>query len=288
MPHPDEGLIHAWLDGELEPSEASRVEALVATDPVWSAAAAEARGLIAASSRVVNALDRVPANVVPAAHRKPRRASWWLSRVAALLVVVVGASIVSRRDPTVQTVIPTSPAPKAVAMTAPPVASSPAVSEKMKTGIALVTPTASGAQAPAPRAASPTLAAAENRVTALLDAPSREAVPLKKTVEDSVVARREQLQGRALQLSAAPAAPRAARPAAHAALGEIREDAAKSAAAERCFVARAPKADSTAIVRLGPTALADSIRAGWEFLADSLLARPNGRPMLHQVPCPVR
>jgi hypothetical protein len=179
--------------------------------------------------------------------------------------------------------MPVSPEPTVVAKTMPPVASSPEASEKKKTGIALVTPTASGAPAPAPRAAAPAVAAAENRVTATSDAPLRDATVLKKTIEDSMVARREQLQGRALQLTATPAAP----PAARAALGAIREGAAKSAVVERCFVARAPKADSTVIVRLGPTALADSVRAGWVLLADSLLSRPNGRPTLYRVPCPV-
>ena len=32
MPQVDEGLIHAWLDGQLPPAEAARVEQLVATD----------------------------------------------------------------------------------------------------------------------------------------------------------------------------------------------------------------------------------------------------------------
>ena len=72
MPHPDEGLIHAWLDGELDAAEAARVEALVATDPAWAAAAAEAHGLIAATARIVGTLDRVPANVIPAASVRPK------------------------------------------------------------------------------------------------------------------------------------------------------------------------------------------------------------------------
>jgi anti-sigma factor RsiW len=269
MPHPDEGLIHAWLDGELEPNEASRVAALVATDPGWSAAVAEARGLIAASSRVVSALDRMPANVVPAAERTPRRASWWLSRVAVLLLVVVGASVVLRRDPTVQTVTQSNPGPKAVTMTVPPVVSSPMVPDKKLTVTAAVTSTA--------------LAAAENRGTAMVDAPFPDAITLKKTVEDSVSTRREQLQERALQFTGTTAAPSAARTA----VGASREDAAKSAVAERCFASRALKSDSTAIIRFVPNALADSVRAGWALIADSLLSPPKGRPPLHRVPCPM-
>jgi len=56
----DEGLLHAWLDGQLAAEDAARVERLVAEDPAWGAAAAEARGLIAASSRILGALDTAP------------------------------------------------------------------------------------------------------------------------------------------------------------------------------------------------------------------------------------
>lgn len=66
MPRPDEGLIHAWLDGELDAVEAERVAKLVESDAEWGAAAAEARGLIAASSRIVSKLDVIPGGVMPA------------------------------------------------------------------------------------------------------------------------------------------------------------------------------------------------------------------------------
>jgi hypothetical protein len=104
MSRPDEGLIHAWLDGELDAAEAARVEALVKSDPEWSAAAAEARGLIAASARIVSSLDDVPAGVVPkrapaapshvttaASRRAP---AWWAMRAAAAVVIVAGTAII--------------------------------------------------------------------------------------------------------------------------------------------------------------------------------------------------
>lgn len=62
---PDEALIHAWLDGELGAEEAARVERLVAEDAEWGAAAAEARGLVAASTRILGALDVVAGDVIP-------------------------------------------------------------------------------------------------------------------------------------------------------------------------------------------------------------------------------
>ena len=60
MWHLDEGTIHAWLDGALSADEARRVEAHVGSCTTCADAVAEARGLIAASSRILTALDEVP------------------------------------------------------------------------------------------------------------------------------------------------------------------------------------------------------------------------------------
>ena len=60
MQHLDEGTIHAWLDGALSADEAARAEAHVASCSACADAVAEARGLIAASSRILTALDNVP------------------------------------------------------------------------------------------------------------------------------------------------------------------------------------------------------------------------------------
>lgn len=106
MPHPDEGTIHAWLDGALSPAEARAFEEHVAGCAQCEAAVAGARGLLAASSRILSALDNVPAGVVPGsdttfAERLARssrdarapgrfRATRW--RAAAAIVVVAGTS----------------------------------------------------------------------------------------------------------------------------------------------------------------------------------------------------
>lgn len=103
MPRPDEGMIHAWLDGELDAAEAARVEQLVETDPEWGAVAAEARGLVAASSRIVGALDVVPDGVIPAGSKaghataKTSRFSVrpWM-RMAAGLALVAGTAYAAR------------------------------------------------------------------------------------------------------------------------------------------------------------------------------------------------
>lgn len=107
MSRPDEGLIHQWLDGECTPEESARLEQLVATDAEWAAAVAEARGLMAASSRIVGALDAVPRALpkpaVPVSGRGtpvPRsgrtiRLPRWIG-LAAGLVLVAGTAYVLR------------------------------------------------------------------------------------------------------------------------------------------------------------------------------------------------
>ena len=63
--HLDEGAIHAWLDGALGETESARVERHVASCDACAAMAAEARGLVAAASRILTRLDDVPAQVIP-------------------------------------------------------------------------------------------------------------------------------------------------------------------------------------------------------------------------------
>ena len=96
MQHLDEGTIHSWLDGALSADEAARAEAHVAECLQCAAAVAEARGFIAASSRILTALDHVPRGVVPAAPpvKWYNRAAW--RAAAAVLVVGVGSLVVVR------------------------------------------------------------------------------------------------------------------------------------------------------------------------------------------------
>ena len=93
MQHPEEGTIHAWLDGALDAEESARLERHVQSCTECAAAVAEARGLIAASSRIVSHLDSVPANVLPAKPAK-RKSIWlrsaWPSAIAATLIIGIG------------------------------------------------------------------------------------------------------------------------------------------------------------------------------------------------------
>ncbi len=117
MSHLDEGTLHAWLDGALPPDESARVEAHVAECATCAAAAAEARGVIAASSRILSALDDVPGGVIPdgghdagvrslaelRAARSRQRTVRWARRFAPIAAVVafVAVGIVVARTPSV-------------------------------------------------------------------------------------------------------------------------------------------------------------------------------------------
>ncbi len=104
--HVDEGTIHAWLDGELPAEEGAALESHVATCTSCAAAVAEARGLMAASSRILGALDEVPAEVIPRVAKAPvdapRRAArrWWqrpqFAAAAGLVVMAVWSTVVYR------------------------------------------------------------------------------------------------------------------------------------------------------------------------------------------------
>jgi hypothetical protein len=94
MQHLDEGTIHGWLDGALSADETARVEAHVKHCPQCDARVAEARGLIAASSRILTALDNVPSRVLPrAAHVKRRNWPVWRAAAAVVVVVAVGTLV---------------------------------------------------------------------------------------------------------------------------------------------------------------------------------------------------
>lgn len=122
MHHLDEGTIHAWLDGALPPDESARVEAHAAGCASCSAMVAEARGLIAASSRILSALDEVPAGVIPGAaqgdqlaairmRHRAMRVPWWRRRsvlaAASLLFVAGMTTVVQLRTPGVADLAPT-------------------------------------------------------------------------------------------------------------------------------------------------------------------------------------
>jgi hypothetical protein len=136
MQHPEEGTIHAWLDGALPEPEAAAIEAHAASCAECAARVSEARGLIAASSRIVSHLDAVPGNVIPLSTRRPRlfmRNPWLSGAIAAALLLAIGLYAgmpdfggVRGLPPVAQTskMSPTSASDSAI-VTAPPTAIAP-------------------------------------------------------------------------------------------------------------------------------------------------------------------
>jgi anti-sigma factor RsiW len=164
MQHPDEGTIHAWLDGALAPNEASAVEAHVQTCAECAQAVAEARGLVAASSRILAALDDVPALQQPRAIPLPRRrgVAWWrragVSYAAAATVLLAAGTTLVLRVMSPDAALDS--APRAVDESAAPLQSPQPAALRDSAGSALrvVPPTTqrsatSGAAAPPPNAA---------------------------------------------------------------------------------------------------------------------------------------
>ncbi len=198
MQHLDEGTIHAWLDGELSPDEASNVATHASACPECAAMVAEARGLVAASTRILTALDDVPGGVVPSvpdiAPAQIVRRRWYQRtdvRAAAALLLVAGTSLVvvqrgadldaSRAMLSAQN--KRQPTPPAGAEAS---AAGPAVSPQQVMADAL----SSSPVATAPRAAKPT--APESRTFAAplprAEAKSGFAVPRDQTAQANAMA----------------------------------------------------------------------------------------------------
>jgi hypothetical protein len=128
--HPDEGSIQAWLDGELDPSEAALLDEHVRGCAECGARVAEARGLMAGASRVIGQLDVTPARLIRPATTPTLDDSgsmWRLLRVtparagiAAVLLVALGITLTRTKAAKDSEVVPiaTAPASSSGAMTA--------------------------------------------------------------------------------------------------------------------------------------------------------------------------
>jgi hypothetical protein len=116
--HIDEGTVHAWLDGQLAAADSARLESHVAACAACAAVVAEARGFVAASSRILSGLDGVPARVVPRVRSRAR--IWQVRAAAAVVVVALGAAAVLRDAGRL------GPARRAASVPQPSAAASPA------------------------------------------------------------------------------------------------------------------------------------------------------------------
>jgi hypothetical protein len=300
MPHPDEGLIHAWLDGELDAAEAARVEALVNSDAEWAAAAAEARGLIAASGRIVGSLDRVPANVIPAASAVRPMGRPWVWRAAAVLAVMAGSAVVlkhespvlvaPRKDVGAQAVTPVAPMPTPApsAVQQPPLQLPP----KQALQQPLVAQDAKGVAAKKSNLGKEELADTRaDEPTVTQPARDKDAVNPLSELQGKVTGARiggvganaagaERRAVNAPMAAASPSLPAAA-PAAQSLATEnfVRRQPS-------CFEQREPPDSASRMIRLNAAALADSIRLETLTLRGDTLAAVNGRLRAIRVPCP--
>jgi hypothetical protein len=315
MPHPDEGLIHAWLDGELDATEAARVEALVASDPAWAAAVAEARALIAASARIVGTLDRVPANVIPRTAAAPRRAArQWVWRVAAVLALMAGSAVVLERRTPELTAPKAAEAPLAEQASAPAASAAPAAPEvSPRPGTSRPAAKKAGSAAAPTRddssvAAAPVLeaepgVAGNAPVSESRSSFSKKALDIPKQTDafrdkDAASALGELRANMAAAAAAAGAAAGAGRRAAFTtpavspspvfgappAPGQALEKTTRLQ--PYCFEQRQPRDSATRIIRLDSGALADSIRLERLTLRGDTLAAVHGRLTAVRVRCP--
>lgn len=178
MQHPEEGTLHAYLDGELPAAEASSLELHVGECARCAAALAEARGLVAAASRVITTLDAAPASPAvvtpapagasPAPERRAAHAPFFrvpYARAAALLLLVGGSAVVLDRSGTFAGGEDSaSEALLAEAATGSDLAATSAPEETRPTAAVsgAATPTGAGANAAPTRPAGALLGAADN------------------------------------------------------------------------------------------------------------------------------
>lgn len=295
MPHPDEGLIHAWLDGELDAAEAARVEALVASDAEWAAAAAEARGLIAASARIVGTLDRVPGSVIPkmpVARPMSRRWAW---RAAAALALMAGSAVVLERE---------TPVLRAPEHADSVVGAVPVPNARQQAPLQLPQKQSRQQSPPTPDAKVAVAKKNPEHKSELADVKPAEPARDKDAVNPP-----GELQGRATGASIAGASANAAGaerravnvPASAATQVDARSAPAPQPAAPAipnfegqrltrlppsCFAQRVPADTAARIIRLSAGALEDSIRLETLVLRGDTLAAVHGRFTAIRVPCP--
>lgn len=235
MQHLDEGTIHAWIDGELSPEQGGEIAAHVAECPECAAMVAEARGLVAASTRILTALDDVPGGVIPSlpdiapAQTQAVRRRWYQRtdvRAAAALLLVAGTSLVvvqrgadsTATRATFATVDKGQPNSAASTEAA---AAGPVTGTKQVMADAL----SSSAAGPAPRAARPEMPESE-----MSREPSRRA----QTKSGYTMPREQMAQGNAM----ADAQP--SRLQARDESKSLKEEAAKSRPADVAFALSAP------------------------------------------------
>jgi len=227
MQHPDEGTIHAWLDGAVPEAEARAIEAHVTACDQCARAVAEARGLMAASSRILSALDEVPGGVVPtgeaapgtragagvpvsaSAHERRRRLGVYARIAAALAFVTAGGITLARagkqgiRPGDVRDDVPSTIASRArvpatsVAVASPAAGPAPA---RAKTAAAPKTPAVPETAA----ASAPTSVVQARQVPRTLSEVTQNAAPVKSALASDYAGEASPTQGDIRAVAQAP------------------------------------------------------------------------------------
>ena len=87
--------LNAWLDGELEAAEASRVEAMIASDAAWAQAAKELQSLddMLGGYTVPAAPVDLAGRIIAAARREPPAGQWTIRLVKYLAPLAAAAAV---------------------------------------------------------------------------------------------------------------------------------------------------------------------------------------------------
>jgi hypothetical protein len=174
--HPDEGTIHAWLDGAFDAPTSAAIEAHVASCPSCTERVAEARGLIAGASRVVSALDDVPSGVTPAWGRAPsstdasttaRTGGAWRrfrvtpvrAAIAATILVALGVTLTRERTAPEAELAKSTVAATSTKAAAPVLPHDRLLDSAVKRNIAAASPPRIVEAAPGPSVSAPPVAA---------------------------------------------------------------------------------------------------------------------------------
>jgi hypothetical protein len=173
--HPDEGTIHAWLDGALDDAHADALQAHVASCRDCAERVAEARGLIAGASRIVSSLDgpmtttmtapSAAAAITSIDEARSRSARRWMrvtparAAIAATVLVAIGVSLTYERGAEItdlrQDVVRTVTTEATDAAAAPTMPRDSLLEEAVKRNVAAAQPPRAVTAAPGPALPTP-------------------------------------------------------------------------------------------------------------------------------------
>lgn len=257
--HLDEGVVHAWLDGQLSATDAARIESHIAGCADCAAMVAEARGFVAASSRILTGLDGVPARVVPRSRSRAR--IWQVRAAAAMIVVALGAAAVLsdpggrfgqlRREaavPQPEAVASQPPAPARTADTPAAAPATPALPSPPSLVQRAMTP------APAPHGSQPQ----ENKPQTDKQQTDKQQDNKKETAlnERDAVAGAGAMQAGAMRKAAQPPSSNAVRPSFDAAQAVTTGEQAVPPVRQDTFIAASPAASRSALAaKAAPSAV---------------------------------